>query len=96
MQKTGFDYGRNIQILFFNKAQHDITFLDGFLLLITVCYKSLMLFEELHIQICFGLNYNLENIDKSFSVNMHATHAISHIIKPQLPFKNLPPQTQIF
>ena len=45
-----------------------------------------MLFEELHIQICFGLNYNLENIDKSFSVNMHATHEISHnreIIKPQ-------------
>ena len=55
-----------------------------------------MLFEELHIQICFGLNYKLENIDKSFSVNMHATHAISHIIKPQFPFKNLPPQTQIF
>ena len=37
-----------------------------------------MLFEELHIQICFGLNYKLENIDKSFSVNMHATHAILH------------------
>ena len=57
-----------------------------------------MLFEELHIQICFGLNYKLENIDKSFSVNMHATHAILHsgeIIKPQFSGKK-PPQTQIF
>ena len=30
----------------------------------------------------FALNYNLENIDESFSVNMHATHAThaTHVI----------------